>query len=223
MPAKTMMSDETLRTAIVRELEWDPKVDATYVGVSAKDGAATLTGHVDSYPQKIAAVRAAERVYGVRAVADEIEVELPSSGRRNDSEIAEEIARERSWNTLIPATIEAEVRDGWVQLRGEVEWPYQRDEAIRAVQHLWGVKGVDSSIVVKPHVKAKPEEVEQRVHDAIARMADLDARSIWVTSTDGTVHLHGHVHSLSERRIAENAAASAPGVVTVEDDIVVTP
>jgi len=219
----TLMSDATLRSAVERELEWDPKIDSAHLGVSAKDGAVTLSGHVPSYLQKVAAVRAAERVFGVKAVADEIEIDLPAAGKRDDSEIAEEIARERSWNTLIPDSIEADVRKGYVHLRGEVEWRYQRDEAENAVRHLWGVKGVDNAITVKPRVKPKAGEVEHRVEDAIERMADLDARSIWVTTTNGTVHLHGHVRSFTERRIAEEAAEAAPGVTMVDNEIAVVP
>jgi osmotically-inducible protein OsmY len=220
---KTLTSDKTMREAVMNELEWDPKVSAAHIGVTAKDGAITLTGHVASYGQKLAAVRAAERVFGVRAVADDIEVKLASNGQRDDAEIAEEIARERRWNTLIPDTIEAEVRMGHVNLRGEVEWSYQRNEAERAVRHLAGVRGVTNLVTIKPHTTAKPADVERRVEDAIERMADLDARSIWVSTTNGTVQLHGHVHSLSERRIAEHAAEAAPGVTKVKNDLVVTP
>lgn len=220
---KMVMSDKTMREAVTTELEWDPKVNLTHIGVSAKDGAIALTGHVTSYPQKYAAVRAAERVYGVRAVADEIEVRLPSSVKHDDAEIAEEIARERRWHTLIPDSLEAEVRKGYVTLRGEVDWSFQRNEAVRAIRHLAGVRGVSNLITVKPHAKPKVADVERRVEAAIERMADLDARSIWVTTSNGTVRLHGHVHSFAERRIAEHAAEAAPGVTMVENDLVVTP
>ncbi|MGZ4410222.1 MAG: BON domain-containing protein [Gaiellaceae bacterium] len=215
------MDDQTLQRRVMEELEWDPKIDAAHIGVAAKDGAVTLTGHVASYSEKYAAVRAAERVYGVKAVADEIQVRLPASSVRDDTDLAEAVARELRWNTLVPDTVDAEVRHGIVTLRGEVEWAYQREEAERAVRHLTGVLSVANMIVVKP--KVKPSEIEKRVSEAIQRAASLDARSIWVTTTNGAVHLHGHVHSLYEKRLAENAAKAAPGVVEVDNEILVTP
>jgi osmotically-inducible protein OsmY len=217
------MNDKALQEAVLRELEWDPKVDATHVGVIANDGAVTLVGSVPSYADKLAAVRAAERVYGVRAVADNLEVKLPSKSKRDDAELAEEIARELKWNSLVPDTVGAEVRNGYVTLRGEVEWGYQRDAAERAVRYITGVIGVANLITVKPQAKPDPHEVEQRVAEAIKRMADLDARSIWASTTNGTVHLHGTVHSVYEKKLAEDAAKSAPGVQKVENDIAVVP
>ena len=215
------MDDKTIQEAVMRELEWDPKLNAAHIGVAVKDGAVTLTGHVSSYSEKLEAVRAAERVYGVRAIADELKVKLPASSRRDDTDVAAEIARELEWNTLVPDTVTAEVRNGTVTLRGEVEWPYQRDEAERVVRDLKGVTGVTNLITVKPRVKSA--DIEQRIKEAIERAAELDANQIWVTTTNGTVHLHGHVHSVYEKRIAEEAAKSAPGVVKVDNEIVVTP
>jgi osmotically-inducible protein OsmY len=217
------MNDKDLQAAVIRELEWDPRIDAAHIGVSAKEGAVTLTGHVLSYPEKLAAVRAAERVYGVKAVADEIQVKLPGSSRRDDSTLAEEIARELSWNSLVPDTVDAEVRNGFVTLRGEVAWSFERDAAERAVRNVFGVTGVSNLIAVKPRVKPKPSDVEHRVAEAIQRMADLDSRSIWASTTNGTVHLHGTVHTFYEKRLAENAAKSAPGVAEVDNEISVVP
>ena len=214
-------SDKGLQEAVMRELEWDPMVDESHVGVFVKDGAVTLTGHVSSYSEKWSAVRAAERVHGVRAVADEIEVKLPSSSVRDDSDIAEAIARSLRWNTLVPDTVEAEVRNGVVTLRGEVEWNYQRKEAERAIRNITGVKGVTDLITIKP--KLKSTEIEQRIMDALRRSAELDARQITVITRNGTVELHGQVHSLHEKKIAGEAAASAPGVAYVENDLVVMP
>jgi osmotically-inducible protein OsmY len=218
-----MDTDKRLQEAVMRELEWDPKVDSAHIGVSAKDGAVTLTGHVTTYSEKMAAVRAAERVYGVKAVADELEVKLSSLTKRDDTDIAEEIARELRWNTTIPDAVDAEVRDGWVTLRGEVEWTYQKNAAERAVRDVTGIRGVSNLITIKPRVKPKPSEVEQRVAEAIQRQASLDARRIWASTSNGTVHLYGNVHSFWEKRLAEEAASSAPGVSKVEDHIVVTP
>jgi osmotically-inducible protein OsmY len=221
--ATTSMSDKTLKEAVMRELEWDPSVEAAHIGVIAKDGAVTLTGKVPTYSQKWAAVRAAERVFGVRAVADELEVKLSSLNTRDDQDIAEQIARTFEWSTTVPDTVEAEVRKGWVTLKGDVDWSYQRDEAERAIRHITGVTGVSNLIVVKPKVKPKPADVEKRIEEAITREADLDARRIWVTTHNGTAELHGTVHSFWEKRLAEQAAASAPGVAKVENLLAVTP
>jgi osmotically-inducible protein OsmY len=214
-------NDKELQQEVLRELEWDPAVDAAHIGVSAEDGAVTLTGHVSSYSERLAAVRAAERVYGVKAVADELEVKLPGSAVRDDTDIAEAIAQVLRWNTLVPDTVEAEVRNGFVTLRGDVDWSYQRSAAERAVRDVRGVKGVSNLITVK--AKPKPKDIEQRIADAIRRAANMDARQIWVTTTNGTAVLHGSVHSLYERKVAEREAAAAPGVSKVDNRIVVVP
>jgi osmotically-inducible protein OsmY len=219
---KTMSSDKTMRDTVVRELEWDPRVHTDHIGVSASDGAIVLSGHVPSYSDRWSAVRAAERIYGVRAVADEIEVKMWPSSVRDDEDIAEDITRGMHWNTAIPAGVQAEVLKGHVTLRGEVQWGYQRGEAERAIRHLGGVKNVSNTITIKPALP-HAADVDRRVGEAIERLAHLDARSIWVTSSNGTVHLHGHVHSFAERRAAAVAAAAAPGVIRVENDILVTP
>lgn len=220
---RTLMSDRSLEDAVRAELEWDPKVDPSHIGVSAGSGAVTLTGYVNSYPQKFAAVHAAERVYGVRAVADDLEVKLPGSLRRNDTDIAEAIARKREWSTVIPDSVLAEVDDGHVVLRGEVEWAFQRDAAADEIRHLAGVRNVRNLIAVKPRVSPQAVEIERRVGEALERTTDLDPGSVWVTAENGTVHLHGHVHSLSQSRAAVQAAQSAPGVTHVENDLAVRP
>ena len=218
---KTSVNDKLLQDDVMSELDYDPKVDAAHIGVSVDDGAVTLTGHVRSHAARIAAVRAAERIYGVTAVADEIEVRLPSSGVRNDTDIAEAIASQRNWNTVVPASVDVEVRNGWVTLRGEVDWPYQREEAEGAVIHLQGVCGVTNKITIKP--RPNLGDVEQRVHQAFQRQADIDARSIWATAEGGTVTLHGNVRTFAERRHALHAAEAAPGVTRVVNRIFVLP
>jgi osmotically-inducible protein OsmY len=220
-PETLSTSDKTLKEEVEHELEWDPMVNESHVGVFVKNGAVTLTGHVSSYSEKWAAVRAAERVHGVRAVADEVKVELPTSSLRDDVDIAQAVARTLRWNTLVPEDVKAEVRNGVVTLRGEVEWSYQRNEAERAVRNITGVTGVTNLIVVKPKVKAA--DIEKRISEALQRHAELDARQIRVSTQNGTVELHGQVHSLHEKKIAERAAASAPGIVSVENKLVVAP
>jgi osmotically-inducible protein OsmY len=213
------MTDKELQDAVMRELEWDPAVDAAHIGVSAKDGAVTLSGHVSSYAQKWAALRAAERVEGVVAVVDDLVIELPSTSVRDDVDIATDIARRLRSNVSVPDTVDAEVHRGHVTLRGEVEWGYQREAAEREVRNTYGVTGISNLITIKP--KVKPQEIERRIADAIERMADLDAHRIHVSLADGTVQLRGRVHTWYEKRLAEREALSAPGVTHVDNQIVV--
>jgi osmotically-inducible protein OsmY len=216
-----MKTDEELKRDVERELKWEPSVDASAIGVAVKDGAVTLTGEVSSYMEKWRAVKAAERVYGVRAVADEIVVKLPGDSHRTDTDIARAAANALEWNTGVPKTVTATVKDGHITLHGEVEWAYQHDAAERAVRYLTGVRGVTNLITVKPRVS--PSEVKAKIEAALARQAAVDARSIEVESLNGTVVLKGHVHSRLEAEAAEKAAWSTPGVAKVENRLAVTP
>jgi osmotically-inducible protein OsmY len=209
---KPTISDTILRDAVLKELEDDRELVTKHIWVTAVDGAVTLAGHVMTIHEKHVAVRAAERVDAVRAVADDIEVRAPSLHERADDEIAEEIAHLRGWRTQIPDSVAAQVRDGRVILHGQVESASQRDAAERAVRRLTGVRVVDNLIAVKPRIEPTAADVERRVQEAIAPMADLDARSIRVTMNDGTVHLHGHVDSLAALQTALHAAETAPGL-----------
>jgi osmotically-inducible protein OsmY len=219
---KPLISDTILRDAVLKELEDDPEVVAKHIWVTAVDGAVTLAGHVMTIHEKHVAVRAAERVDAVRAVADDIEVREPSLHERADDEIAEEIANLRGWHTPIPDSVAVQVRDGRVILHGQVESAAQRDTAENAVRPLTGVRVVDNLITVKPQTEQAAADVEHRVHEAIAPMAELDAPSIRVTVNAGTVRLGGHVDSLAALQTALHAAETAPGVTAVESEIVVT-
>jgi osmotically-inducible protein OsmY len=218
---KPLISDEALRNAVVKELDDDPEVVAKHVSVTAIDGAITLRGHVMSYHERHVAVRAAERVAAVRAVADDLEVRAPSLHDRADDEIAEEIARLRSWAAQIPDSVAAQVRDGRVTLHGAVDSPSQRDTAESAVRQLAGVRAIDNLIKVKAQTEPTAADVEQRVQEAIARTADLHARSIQVRINNRTAHLSGHVPSLAALQVALHAAETAPGVTAVDSAIVV--
>ncbi len=220
---KPVVSDKTLRDAVIKELEDDPEVIAKHIWVTAIDGAVTLAGHVMTIHEKHVAVRAAERVEAVRAVADDIEVREPSLHERADDEIAEEIAHLRSWGAEVPDSVAAQVRDGRVILHGEAESASQRDAAESAVRQLTGVRFVDNLIKVKSQTQPTAADVELRVQEAIARAAHLHARSIRVTINNSTAHLHGHVPSLAALQIALHAAKTAPGVTAVENEILVTP
>jgi len=218
---KPSVSDATLREAVVRELERDPEVFAKHISVTAVDGAVTLGGHVTMIHEKHVAVRAAERVAAVRAVADDIEVREPSLHDRADDEIGEEIAHLRWAGGPIPDSVGVQVRDARVILHGDVASGDQRDAAESAVRHLAGVHIVDNLIKVKTQAEPSDSDVERRVREAIARTADLDARSIEVRMDNGIAHLSGQVVTSVALQVALDAAEGAPGVTGVESAIVV--
>ena len=213
-----MKSDSELREDVIRELQWDPQIiEPEAIGVAVQDGAVTLTGHVSTYAQRLAAARAAERVYGVKAVANDLKVKL-SGAPRDDSDIARAIAHVLEWNVQVPeGKVQARVSDGWVTLEGELEFEYQRHEVERMVRNVKGVVGVTDLITVKPPVS--PEKVQAVIEDAFKREAEIDARHIRVEVTDHTAKLYGHVHSLHEAA----AARAAPGVATVESHLLASP
>jgi osmotically-inducible protein OsmY len=219
---KPIVNDEALRDAVVKELEADPEVAAKYISVTAIDGAITLAGHVMTYHEKHVAVRAAERVAAVIALADDIEVRPPALHERADDEIAEEIAHLRRRNVQSPDSVGVQVHDGRVILHGEVESASERDAVESAARRLTGVRAVDNLIKVKAQTELAAADVEHLVQEAIARVTNLDAGPIWVTTSDSTVHLHGRVPSLPALQAALKAAETVPGVTAVESDLVVT-
>ena len=217
-----MKSDLQLHKDVIEELRWDPRVNEAEIGVSAKGGVVTLTGSVETYAQKFAAERAVERVTGVRAIAEELHVRPTSTRLYDDTEIAHAAVKALAWNIEVPADkVTAKVEGGWVTLRGEVHWNFQRLAAERAVRYLGGVKGLLNLIEVKPVVSAV--EVKSKIEAALKRSAELDAKRITVDAADGKVTLKGNVRSWTEREDAENAAWAAPGVKAVEDRLVVNP
>lgn len=211
-----MKSDSQLKEDILAELGWDPAVNANEVGVTVKDGVVTLTGHLGTYAEKVAAQRAAQRVAGVKALAVELTVQLASSHQRTDAQIAASAEHVIDWNALVPkAKIRPVVEAGWITLTGEVEWDYQRRAAEASLRNLLGVRGVTNLVTVKPKVNAA--NVEKCIQDALVRQARREANHIDV-SVDGTrITLSGKVHSWAERKAAEGAAWSAPGVSNVVD------
>lgn len=211
--------EQGLRDMIMRQLAWDPQVDATMIGVTSKDGVVTLSGYVDTYAARLAAERAARRVYGVRAVANELAVKLAEE--RIDPDIAKDALHALANRIDVPRGISVTVRDGHITLGGAVEWNYQRVSAERAVKYLRGVRGVFNNIVVKPTVS--PKDVQHRIIEALHRHADIDARRIHVVVDGPRVVLSGFVRSWNERDEAERAAWTAPGVSMVEDRIAVIP
>jgi len=222
MATKTQTrSDNSLRDDVLLELKWDPKISsASDIGVAVKDGVVTLTGFVPSFWEKDAAEKAAKRVYGVKGVANDIEVKL--FWQRTDPEIARAAVRELESHVSIPADrIKVTVKDGWVTLEGTVDWEYQKSLAQSAMKKLKGVSGVTNKIQVTP--KASAAEVKSKIEEALRRSAELDARRITVEIEGSTVKLYGSVSSWAERDEAERAAWSAPGTTMVENHILVNP
>jgi osmotically-inducible protein OsmY len=217
-----MKTDSEIRDDVINELRWDPQIiNPDAIGVAVTDGAVTLTGDISTYAEKLAAARAAERVYGAKAVANELQVKLPGAPR-DDTDIARAIAHVLEWNVQVPeGKVHARVQNGWVTLDGEVDYDYQRHEVERMVRQVRGVIGVTDTITVKP--PASPEKVQEVIEDAFKREAEVDARHISVEVSDHTATLYGHVHSLHEASAARAAAAAAPGVATVESHLLVSP
>ena len=216
------MTDKDLKRTVESALEFEPSVDAADVGVSVDEGVVTLRGNVGTYAEKNTAERVALRVFGVKAVANDLAVHLPFGLKRTDTEIAQAALTALEWNAMIPKDrITLTVENGWVTLNGTLDWQYQRDVAGRVVRDLIGVKGVTNGITLKPHVKAA--DVREQIEAAFKRSAEIDARRISVSAQDGKVTLSGTVHSWAERLAAEHAAWAAPGVSTVDDRLAIVP
>jgi osmotically-inducible protein OsmY len=214
------MDDLALKKAVESELNFEPSIDPAEIGVAAKDGIVTLTGHVRSYWEKVAAERATERVAGVRAVVNDMDVRLPGSSERTDEDIARAALDSLKWNVLVPPDrIKVKVSYGWVTLEGTVEWQFQKEAAEKAVRKLFGVKGVTNMVEVRARVSKG--EVKAAIEDALKRSAELDAKRIKVDVEGDRVILHGTVSSRFEREEAERAAWRAPSVRTVDNQIMI--
>ena len=213
----SIMSETFLRQTIIEELEYEPSLDATHIGVAVEKGVVTLTGHVNSVAQKQAAITAARRIRGVRAIADEIEVRYPFEEKIGDDEIAKRAVDVLGWNSVVPdRAIQVTVRNGWVTLTGDVDWHFQKQSAEDAIRKLSGVHGILNSVTIKPRVQAM--DIKKTIEDALRRRLQSEVRGIRLTVEDGgEVTLEGFVNNWNERQAIETAAWSAPGVIAVHN------
>lgn len=211
------MTDTNLRQNIIDELDFEPRVSPAHIGVAVQDGVVTLSGHVGSYAEKLAAEKAVKRVKGVKAIAEEIDVRYPEDKKTADDEIAARALSLLRWSAVVPTdSVMVKVQDGWVSLSGQVTWQFQRSAAEAEVRRLSGVVGVVNSITIKPRVQ--PVDIKHQIEAAFKRNAEIDAKGIRVSVEDGgRVSLDGTVHDWREREAAEHAAWMAPGVMRVDD------
>ena len=215
------MNELKLRDDILDELAYEPIVDPAHIGVTADQNVVTLTGHVGSYAQKLAALSAVRRVKGVHGIADEIEVRAPSDAKMSDDEIASRAINVLSWDSVVPSeAIQVTVRDGLVTLTGKVHWYYQKSSAERDVRNLSGVRSMVNNIEVEPHARA--DNVKKKIEAALTRHAEIEAKDIRVTVRDNDeVLLEGKVRNWDEKFAVENAAWPAPGVKNVRDRLTI--
>jgi osmotically-inducible protein OsmY len=213
-----MKSDAQLKQDVVNELEWDPAIEATHVGVAVSDGVVVLTGHLRTFAAKHAVEQAVKRVAGVRAIAIELDVQLDPHHERGDADIAVAIETAFKWHAQIPEDrIRIEVEKGWVTLTGEVDWDYQRHNAELVVRPVTGVVGVVNQITIRQ--RSAPEYVARRIREALARYADEEWRGIEVKVDGSTVTLLGSVNSWAERSAVQAAAWAAPGITQVVNQL----
>ena len=215
------MNELRLRDDILDELAYEPVVDAAHIGVAVDENVVTLSGHVSSYAQRLAAVSAVRRVKGVHGIADEIEVRYSPDEKTFDDEIAKRAINMLAWDSVVPSnSVQVTVHDGLVTLTGKVNWQYQKSSAERDIRKLSGVRGVINNIEIEPHAKA--ENVRSKIEAALKRHAEVEAKHIRVTVRDDSeVLLEGKVQSWDEKVAVENAAWSAPGVKNVRDRLTI--
>jgi osmotically-inducible protein OsmY len=213
-----MRTDADLKRDVTAELAWDPAVESTAIGVAVKDGVVTLTGHIDTFAQKHAAARAVRRVADVKAIALELDVKLAPDHRRSDTDIATSAEHALKWNTLVPSDkIKLTVDHGWITLRGEVDWDFQRRTVEKAIRPLMGVVGISNELTLR--VRPLAANLSRKIEEALTRQALREAKHIQVSVDGATVKLTGTVHSWQERDAAQGVAWTAPGVRAVINEL----
>ena len=216
------MTNRELKEQVLNALDWEPSIDAGEIDVAVEENVVTLRGRVGSYAQKLAAERVTLGVYGVKGVANDLEVVLVPVYERTDTDIAQAAVEALKWNAVVPTErVTVAVSDGWVTLNGTLDWQYQKDAADRTVRNLTGVRAVTNDIVVKPRVSTT--DVQAKIEEAFRRSAEIDARRVSVAAQNGQVTLTGNVRSWGERQEATRAAWAAPGVTQVIDRLAVVP
>lgn len=211
-------TDTNIKQDVFNELMWDPSVTSSNVKIFADDGVVTLRGTVPHYIEKMAAVHAAQRIGGVKAVADELEVK--GEYDKSDEEIARAALNALKWNYAAPPNVKISVEKGWVTLEGESEWNFQRNSATDAVSELLGVSGVTNNIKLKS--KVQPSDVKALIEEALMRSAEAEGRDIRISVKDNKVTLSGNMHSFAEIEVARHAAWNAPGVTSVVNNLMIT-
>jgi osmotically-inducible protein OsmY len=216
------MTDSQLRQDVIDEFEFDPRFNGEHVGVAVDKNVVSLSGHVNSYAEKLAAIAAARRVKGVHAIAENIEVRYQDQAKTADDQIAKRATDILNWDVVVPAgAVDVLVQDGWVTLSGAVNWYYEKVAAEDDVRKLSGVRGVTNKITIKPHLNAM--DVKDKIESALKRHAEVEAEAIRVSVHDGSkVVLEGKVDNWDERRAVENAAWSVAGVAAVEDRLTIS-
>lgn len=215
-----MKTDSQLQHDVMAELEWDPSIHHTDIGVAVTGGVVTLSGFVRSYAEKMEAEKAVHRVAGTKAIAEELKVRYPSDAKTSDTEIARRIVDVLAWDALVPSDrISVKVEQGYVTLTGTVDWFYQKEAARRAAGRITGVVGISNLITLRQVPVAS--DIKARIMAAINRSATADAASVTVLTDGGKVTLGGRVKAWNERQIAERAAWAAPGVTSIEDNIII--